>query len=64
MRKPGDKISLVLKDLITHNSKPREVPNYEDFRNREFDELEEVASTPKFSLDRSIKDQLQDRQYG
>jgi hypothetical protein len=64
MRKPGENISLVIKDLSTPDIKPRSVPKYEDFKNRELDELEEELSTPKFSLDRSIKDNLQDRQYG
>ena len=35
-----------------------------NFKNRHFDELWEWATTPRFSLDRSVKDQLQDRQYG
>ena len=29
-----------------------------------FDELWEWAITPRFSLDRNVKDQLQDGQYG
>jgi hypothetical protein len=62
---PGDRksISLVIKNEETDES-PRSIPNHEDFKNRPFDELWEWATTPKFSLDRSVKDQLQDRQYG
>jgi hypothetical protein len=43
---------------------PRSIPNHEDFKNRQFDELWEWATIPRFSLDRSVRDQLQDRQYG
>ena len=55
-------IPLVIKNEGTHES-PRLIPNPEDFK-RPFDELGEWAITPRFSLDRSVKDQLQDRQYG
>jgi hypothetical protein len=43
---------------------PRGIIKYSDFRDREFDELMEWATTPKFNLDRSVKDQLSERQYG
>lgn len=56
-------ISLVIKNEETDQS-PRSVTNHEEFKNRQFDELWEWATTPRFSLDRSVKDQLQDRQYG
>jgi len=62
---PADRksISLVMKNEETDES-PRSISNHEDFKNRPFDELWEWATTPRFSLDRSVKEQLQDRQYG
>jgi hypothetical protein len=62
---PADRktIFLVIKNEGTDQS-PRSITNHEDFKNRPFDELWEWATTPKFSLDRSVKDQLQDSQYG
>jgi hypothetical protein len=62
---PADRktIFLIIKNEGTHQS-PRSITNQEDFKNRPFDELWEWATTPRFSLDRSVKDQLQDRQYG
>jgi hypothetical protein len=62
---PSDRktIFLVIKNEGTDQS-PRQITNHEDFRNRPFNELWEWAITPKFSLDRGVKDQLQDRQYG
>ena len=62
---PADRktIFLVIKNEGTDQS-PRSITNHEDFKNRPFDELWEWAATPRFSLDRSVKDQLQDRQYG
>jgi hypothetical protein len=62
---PADRktIFLVIKNEGTDES-PRSITNHEDFKNRPFDELWEWATTPRFSLDRSVKDQLQDRQYG
>ena len=64
---PADRksISLVIKNEETDQS-PRSIANHEDFKNRPFDELWEWAITSRFSLDRSVKDQLQlqDRQYG
>jgi hypothetical protein len=46
------------------SNSPRALEKYTDFRDREFNELMEWATTPKFNLDRSVKDQLQERQYG
>ena len=62
---PADRktIFLVIKNEGTDES-PRHITNHEDFKNRPFDELWEWVITPRFSLDRSVKDQLQDRQYG
>jgi hypothetical protein len=56
-------IFLVIKNEETDES-PRHITSHEDFKNRPFDWLWEWATTPRFSLDRSVKDQLQDRQYG
>jgi hypothetical protein len=63
LRRPGDAVSMTLRVSDTSAS-PREIPKYTDFRDREFDELWEWVTTSKFSLDRSIKDQLNERQYG
>jgi hypothetical protein len=62
---PDDRktIFLIIKNEGTDQS-PRQITNHEDFKNRPFDELWEWAITPRFSLDRSVKDQLHDRQYG
>jgi hypothetical protein len=54
---------LVLKDE-SKDRPPYSLDSFEHLRTRTFDELWEWAITPKFSLDRSVKDQLQDRQYG
>jgi hypothetical protein len=63
LKRPGDSVSLVLRDSNASNS-PRALEKYTDFRDREFNEIMEWATTPKFNLDRSVKDQLQERQYG
>jgi hypothetical protein len=63
LRKLGDAVSMTLR-VSDSSASPRKIPRYTDFRDREFDELWEWATTPKFSLDRSIKDQLNERQYG
>lgn len=46
------------------SERPRQITSPEKFKNTPFDELWEEAITVKVKLDRSIKDQLQDRQYG
>jgi hypothetical protein len=56
--------SLVIKDESRGDKPPYEVASFEHFKSRSFDELWEWAITPRFSLDRSVKDQLQDSQYG
>jgi hypothetical protein len=56
-------IFLIIKNEGSDQS-PRQITNHEDFKNRPFDELWDWAITLKFSLDRSVKDQLQDIQYG
>jgi hypothetical protein len=63
LKRPGGSVSLVLRDSNASNP-PRALEKYTDFRDREFDELMEWATTPKFNLDRSVKDQLQERHYG
>ena len=60
LRRP--KISLSIRNESTGDSPDRGIERYEDFK-KPFDELWEWATTPRFSLDRSVKDQLQDRQY-
>ena len=56
------KISLSIKNESAGDSPDRVIEKYEDFK-KPFDELWEWAITPRFSLDRSVKDQLQERQY-
>jgi hypothetical protein len=50
---------LAIKNKRTDGS-PRHIANHEDFKDRPFDELWEEVITPRFNLDRSVKDQLQD----
>jgi hypothetical protein len=42
---------------------PYQIEKYEDFAFRPFEELWDYMSTPKYKLDRSINNQLQDSQY-
>jgi hypothetical protein len=39
---------------------PYQIEKYEDFANRPFDELYDFMSTPKYKLDRSSRDSLED----
>ena len=55
-------ICLSIKNESAGDSPDRGIERYEDFK-KPFDELWEWAITPRFSLDGSVKDQLQDRQY-
>ena len=57
------KISLSIRNDSTGDSPARGIERYEDFK-KPFDELWEWATTPRFSLDRSVKDQLQEIHYG
>jgi len=57
------KISLSFRSESTGDSPDRGIERYEDFK-KPFDELWEWAITPRFRLDRSVKDKLQERQYG
>jgi hypothetical protein len=61
LRRP--KITLSIKNERAEDSPERGIEKNEDFK-KSFDELWQWAITPRFSLDRSVKDQLQDRQYG
>lgn len=61
LRRP--RISLSIKNEGAGDSPERGIERYEDSK-KPFDELWEWAITPMFSLDRSVKDQLQDSQYG
>jgi hypothetical protein len=56
-------IFLVIKNEGTDQS-PRSITNHEDFKNRAFDELWEWAITPRFSLDRSYRDNLESTHIG
>ena len=58
--------SLVLKGEASGDKPPISVSseNFEHFKTRPFDELWSMITTLKYKLDRSINDQLQDRQYG
>ena len=46
------------------SDKPRLITNVDQFRNKPFDDLWTEATTPKFKLDRSFKDNLEDRHIG
>jgi hypothetical protein len=61
LRRP--RICLSIKNERVGDSPDRGIERYEDFK-KPFDELWEWAITLRLSLDRSGKDQLQDRQYG
>jgi hypothetical protein len=62
---PADRktIFLVIKNEGTDQS-PRSITNHEDFKNRPFDQLWEWAITPRFSLDRSYRDNLESTHIG
>jgi hypothetical protein len=46
------------------SDKPRQITNVEQFRNGDFDALWTEATTPKFKLDRSFKDNLEGSHIG
>jgi hypothetical protein len=56
------KYNLVLKDE-TQDKPPYSMESFDHFKSRTFEELIEWASTPRTIMDRSVNDQLQDRQY-
>jgi hypothetical protein len=57
------KCTLVIKDESRGDKSPVSVDSFEHFKTRTFDELVEMT-TPKYKLDRSAKDTLDDTQYG
>jgi hypothetical protein len=59
---PGT-VSLVIYEEGS-SERPRQITSPEKFKNTPFDELWEEVTTIKVKLDRSIEDQLEDRQYG
>jgi len=46
------------------SEKPRQITNIEQFRNSSFDDIWQEAITPKYKLDRSYKDNLEDSHIG
>jgi hypothetical protein len=56
--------TLILKDESKGDKHSYSVESFEHFKTFEFDELWEMIATPIYKLDRSIKDQLNDAQYG
>jgi hypothetical protein len=40
------------------------VESFEHFKTREFDELWDLVATPRYKMDRSYGDHLDDTQYG
>jgi hypothetical protein len=65
--KESSSVSLILL-RIGYDDIPKDHPNltenYEDFGNRPFDELWDYVSTPKYKLDRSSRDTLEDSHIG
>jgi hypothetical protein len=57
-----DLVSLVVK-LEGSNEGPRQIDDPEKFKNTPFDDLWTEATTPRYKLDRSYGDNLQDNQY-
>jgi hypothetical protein len=64
-QRPGQSPGTVSLVIYQEDSseRPRQITSPEKFKNTPFDELWEEVTTIKVKLDRSIKDQLQDRQY-
>lgn len=54
LKKQGDPVSFLIR-VSNSSDPPRGIPNCIDFRDREFKELMQRATTPKFSLDRGVK---------
>jgi hypothetical protein len=65
-QRPGQSPATVSLSIFEEGSseKPRQITDPEKFKSTPFDDLWNEATTIKVKLDRSIKDQLQDRQYG
>jgi hypothetical protein len=56
--------TLILKDESKGDKYAYSTDSFEHFKSREFYELWDILSTPKYKLDRSIKDSMNDTQYG
>ena len=56
--------TLVIKDESKGDKPPYNVDSFEDLKNRDFDGLWQWVSTPRYKLDRSSKDTVDDTQYG
>ena len=56
-------VVLVLKDECQRIRPPYSIDSFEHLKTRNFDELWDWATTPRTKMDRSVNDQLQDRQY-
>lgn len=64
-QRPGQSPGTVSLSIYEGSSeKPIQITDRKKFKTTPFDELWNEATTIKVKLDRSIKDQLQDRQYG
>jgi hypothetical protein len=55
--------SLVISDEAS-SEKPHQITNIDQFRDKPFDDLWTEVTTPKFKLDRSYKDNLNDSHIG
>jgi hypothetical protein len=58
------KCTLVIKDESQGDKSPVEVSSFEHFKTRTFEELWEMVSIPRYKMDRTARDQLDDAQYG
>jgi hypothetical protein len=56
--------SLVIMDESRGNKPPISVDSFEHFKTRLFDELWDLVATPRYKMDRSYGDHLDDTQYG
>jgi hypothetical protein len=65
-QRPGQSPATVSLSIFEEGSseKPRQITDPEKFKSTPFDDLWNEATTLKVKLDRSIKDQLDERQYG
>jgi hypothetical protein len=61
--KRNGKCILVLKDE-SQDRPPYSMDSFDHLKTRTWDELWDWATTPRTKMDRSVNDQLQDRQYG
>jgi hypothetical protein len=56
--------SLVVIDESGGDHPPVSVPSFENFKTRPFDELWELVTTPKYKMDRSYGDSLDNSHIG